>query len=79
MRFARLLCALSLLSGCAILRRPPAAPAPPGTVEQPGPGGTTTTAPTRPNRVPRGAVAEADKPEWMRGLLLPELSLRWYP
>ena len=81
MRSVRLLCALSLLAGCAILRRPPAVPGPPGTAGLPAPDGTTTTpgGVPRSSRVPRGAVAEADKPEWMRGLLLPDLPLRWYP
>jgi membrane-bound lytic murein transglycosylase D len=27
----------------------------------------------------RGEVAEADKPAWARGLVLPDLPLRWYP
>jgi membrane-bound lytic murein transglycosylase D len=34
--------------------------------------------PARP-RPGNGEVAEEDKPQWMRGLKLPELPLRWYP
>jgi membrane-bound lytic murein transglycosylase D len=80
MRSARVLGAILIFSGCAIIRQAPSVPAPPGTIPVPAPdGGTTTAAPPRATRAPRGAVAEADKPEWMRGLALPDLPLRWYP
>jgi membrane-bound lytic murein transglycosylase D len=71
-----------VLSGCTLLHRPApvAAPAP---AEAPVPATTPSpTAPppvTRKPRAPRGEVAEADKPEWLRGLVLPDLPLRWSP
>jgi membrane-bound lytic murein transglycosylase D len=40
--------------------------------------GARTPAPRKP-RVARGEVSESDKPEWMRGFVLPDLPLRWYP
>jgi len=52
---------------------PRAAPVPPpeDAVEPPPP-------PPRP-RLSSGEVAEEDKPEWMRGLKMPDVPLRWYP
>lgn len=85
MRSVRILCALSVLGGCTLVRRPaavgpapstpgaPTAPDLPATAEDPAPRTRQL------GRTPRGTVAEADKPEWMRGLVLPELPLRWYP
>jgi membrane-bound lytic murein transglycosylase D len=75
---------VALLAGCTLLRppAPPASPAtpPPATTEAPGTTEPPTTgpAPRRP-RPPRGEVTEAEKPEWMRGLALPDIPLHWYP
>jgi membrane-bound lytic murein transglycosylase D len=76
-----LVAALSLsLSACAIIRRPPAVPAPESLPSR-QPQVTTTPAPPAPfprkPRPPRGEVSDAEKPEWLRGLALPDLPLRW--
>jgi membrane-bound lytic murein transglycosylase D len=80
MRSARAILAVCLLSGCTLVRRPAVVPVPPGTVPGPGPDGTVAPPPPRTaTRPARGVVAESDKPDWMRGLALPDLPLRWYP
>ena len=81
MRSVRALCAVLVLSSCTLIRRPsPVGPAPaPGAPATPTDPADQTPRPRAPGRTPRGIVAEADKPEWMRSLLLPELPLRWYP
>jgi membrane-bound lytic murein transglycosylase D len=86
---ARTVLALLAVSGCAhrLTQTPrPAPPVPfiPGAPEpaaaHPPPPEPEPEAPTtRPPRLARGEVAEADKPPWMRGLVRPDLPLRWYP
>jgi membrane-bound lytic murein transglycosylase D len=83
--------ALVLLAGCAHrLTRAPQRPAPvPFIPGAPEPVAKAETQPERAEpevapavkapRLARGEVAEADKPEWMRGLVRPDLPLRWYP
>jgi membrane-bound lytic murein transglycosylase D len=74
---------LVALSSCARLfpHRPPLESLPPEeTGQAPSEAARpATAAPGRKVRPPRGEVAEAEKPEWMRGLTRPELPLRWYP
>jgi peptidoglycan lytic transglycosylase D len=67
------------LSACTLIQRPPpVGPAVNTTEPQMTP--TAAPAPARPAARPaRGVVADGDKPEWMRGLAMPELPLRWYP
>jgi membrane-bound lytic murein transglycosylase D len=79
MRSARTLGAILIFSGCAIIRPAPTVQPSPETVGLPAPDGGTTVPRPRATRVARGAVAEADRPEWMRGLAVPDLPLRWYP
>jgi membrane-bound lytic murein transglycosylase D len=47
----------------------------------PSPDAAPTAPPVtaRPPRLSRGEVPDADKPEWMRTLVRPDLPLRWYP
>jgi membrane-bound lytic murein transglycosylase D len=58
-----------------------ASPTPPPPPPPHDNGAPARVAPTAgpPSRLPRGEVADADKPPWMRGLVRPELPLRWYP
>jgi membrane-bound lytic murein transglycosylase D len=70
------------LCACTLIRRPP--PVGPTPEPPPGPTTTTTTPPppgptARRPRAPRGEVPENERPEWARGLVLPDLPLRWYP
>jgi membrane-bound lytic murein transglycosylase D len=79
--------------GCArFFRRPaPAGPTPatvPGQLPPVSPEGQDlpgAAGPGDPRPDPRGApirrgeLAEADKPEWMRPLVVPDIPLRWYP
>jgi membrane-bound lytic murein transglycosylase D len=86
--------ALAVAGGCAtLLRRVQAPPQPPpassapteegwtrpqAEPEPPEPPPPEPAAP--PARIrPAGEMAEEDKPEWMRGLKLPDLPLRWLP
>lgn len=83
MRFAVAACAIAL-GGCAVLRRaPPATPAPPFAAPVAGEGTSPATPAAAPvgrrPRAPRGEVSESEKPEWMRGFVLPDLPLRWSP
>jgi membrane-bound lytic murein transglycosylase D len=52
---------------------PPTPGPPPAAATLPPPAARATARP------PRGAVTDAEKPEWMRGLVMPDLPLRWYP
>jgi membrane-bound lytic murein transglycosylase D len=70
------------LSGCtALIHRPvPVGPAPTTSTAEPTVTAPPATPPARPPARPaRGVVADADKPEWMRGLVMPDMPLRWYP
>ncbi len=78
------------LSGCARLFPRPAPPPPPPAPAPAAPEGAlppSDTGPPPPSGplppdkpgVARGVVTEAEKPEWMRGLVMPDLPLRWYP
>jgi membrane-bound lytic murein transglycosylase D len=70
---------LAALSACSIIqRRGPVVPVP-GGAEPETPFSTAPPPPRPPVRPARGIVADADKPEWMRGLVMPDLPLRWYP
>ena len=72
--------ALALCACTLIQRRAPVTPGAPGTAEPEVPGAVAPPAPVRPAARPaRGVVTDADKPEWMRGLVMPDLPLRWYP
>jgi membrane-bound lytic murein transglycosylase D len=85
---APILIALLAASGCAHRSMPPpvaprgdqlptaAAVAPPQDNKPPAPAAPIAGAPPR---MARGEVVEADKPPWMRGLVRPDLPLRWYP
>jgi membrane-bound lytic murein transglycosylase D len=82
-------------AGCATLLRarrapeppPPASPAPteqgwttPEVEPEPAPEPPPEPPPPPERQRPgRGEVPEDDKPEWMRGLKLPDVPLRWYP
>lgn len=88
---APLLMALLLSSaGCARLLRRPAPAAPPAPAESatgpatlppsPFPGADGVPRPDpRGAPIRRGEITEADKPEWMRQLVVPDIPLRWYP
>jgi membrane-bound lytic murein transglycosylase D len=74
---------LALLAcSCALFRRPPPAgglaPGPPAAANA-APASPPPPAPARRTWTPRGQVPEAERPEWMHGLALPDLPLRWYP
>jgi membrane-bound lytic murein transglycosylase D len=77
---AALLASALALSACALVRPPPPVGAPPAAAP-PSPGVAAVPTPPRatPARPARGIVADTDKPEWMRGLVMPDLPLRWYP
>jgi hypothetical protein len=76
------------VAGCARLFPRPTPPAPPpepaapqGTLPPSDTGPPPPSGPLPPDKpgVPRGVVTDAEKPEWMRGLVMPDLPLRWYP
>jgi hypothetical protein len=75
------------VAGCArLFPRPTPAPppepaAPQGTLPPSDTGPQPPSGPLPPDipGVPRGVVTDAEKPEWMRGLVMPDLPLRWYP
>jgi membrane-bound lytic murein transglycosylase D len=56
-----------------------AEPSPPPPQESSAGGSAAAPAAARAPRLPRGEVAQDDKPAWMRVLVRPDLPLRWFP
>jgi membrane-bound lytic murein transglycosylase D len=76
-----LIALLACLGACAHAVAPVPGPAPVLPVTPAPAVATPATPAATPERhfVPRGVVADGDKPPWMRELQAPDLPMRWYP